>query len=220
MLDPEKSKGAKNALIHGVYASDVLLPGESEENFSELYRAFRSELNPESPLEEEAVLDIARLHWLKRRAVQAAKGEFRDGQQSLISPLDLASALKAIHEGTNEFDSTLQKIVETLNERLSTISDERLSALPVKETYEACKNLLADLEELQERYVGEIYIKLCEMLDQKLSVERTYHPADLERVMKVEAMIDTRVEKVLARIAGIKEFRRIYRQKQVASGSA
>ena len=38
--------------------------------------------------------------------------------------------------------------------------------------------------------------------------------------MKVEAMIDTRIEKVLARIAGIKEFRRIYRQKQVASGSA
>jgi len=65
MLDPEQSNRPKNALIHGVYASDVLLPGESEENFSELYNAFRGELNPESPLEEEAVLDVARLHWLK-----------------------------------------------------------------------------------------------------------------------------------------------------------
>ena len=46
---------------------------ESEEDFRELYNAIRSELNPESPLEEEAVFDIVRLHWLKRRAIQAAK---------------------------------------------------------------------------------------------------------------------------------------------------
>ena len=76
---------------------------------------------------------------------------------------------------TDEFDRRLQKIVESLDKILSSISDERLSALPITETYEACKNLLAALEEQQERYVVDIYSRLCEMLDQsyRLSVPIT-----------------------------------------------
>jgi hypothetical protein len=145
----------------------------------------------------------------------------------VISPTDFTSALKAITHGTNDLDSALEKVMAFLDKISSTISDERLSAPQVTETCEAWKNLLAAVENLLDavhdhraRYVAEIYGELCEMFEQKLPVERTYNPADLERVMKVEAMIDTRVEKALARIAGIKEFRRLYGQKQVASGSA
>ena len=74
-----KSTMSKNALVHGVYASDILLPGESVEDFTNLYAAIRSDLNPEGALEEEAVLDIVRLHWLKRRAIKVAKGERPQG---------------------------------------------------------------------------------------------------------------------------------------------
>jgi hypothetical protein len=142
--EPTKSTASKNALIHGVYASDILLPGESEEHFDELHQALRRDLNPESPLEEEAVLDIVRFHWLKRRAIKAAKGEF--------------------HEGT--------------------------MMIGVDEMLDRCKKGLRGLP-----------------------IERTYQPADLERVIKVEAMIDARIEKGLARLARIKEFRRLYGQK-------
>jgi len=143
--DQEKSAASKNALIHGVYASEILLPGESEEHFDELYQALRRDLNPESPLEEEAVLDIVRSHWLKRRAIKAAKGEF--------------------HEGT----------------------------------------MMIGVDEMLDRYKSGVR--------GSLPIERTYQPADLERVIKVEAMIDARIEKGLARLARIKEFRRLYGKK-------
>jgi hypothetical protein len=143
--DQEKSAASKNALIHGVYASEILLPGESEEHFDELYQALRRDLNPESPLEEEAVLDIVRFHWLKRRAIKAAKGKYREGTLMM----------------------------------------------------DACERL--------ERYKNKT-------LDRK-PIEPTYEPADLEGVIKMEAMIDARIEKGLARLARIKEFRRLYGKK-------
>ena len=41
-------------------------------------------------------------------------------------------------------------------------------------------------------------------------IESRYEPADLERIIKIEAMIDSRIEKALARLTLIKEFRRLY----------
>jgi hypothetical protein len=143
--DQEKSTASKNALIHGVYAREIILPGESEERFTELYSALRSDLNPESPLEEEAVLDIVRFHWLKRRAIKAAKGEFQEG-----------------------------KLLMNVGDMLDRVKSGSFRTEPI---------------------------------------EPTYQPADLERVIKLEAMIDSRIEKALARLAGIKEFRRLYGQK-------
>jgi hypothetical protein len=143
MPEPTQSTASKNALIHGIYASDILLPDESEEHFDELYQKLRSDLNPESPLEEEAVLDVVRFYWLKRRAIKAAKGNYRQRSESAY-------------------------------EMVKMCKDPSLRAKPA---------------------------------------EIIYEPADLEQVIKLEAMIDTRIEKALARLVGIKEFRRIYGQK-------
>ena len=147
---PAPTTASKNALIHGIYASDILLSDESEEHFDELYQKLRSDLNPASPLEEETVLDIVRLHWLKRRAIKAAKGNYRERSESAY-------------------------------ELLKMCKDPSLRAKPA---------------------------------------EIIYEPADLERVIKLEAMIDTRIEKALARLAGIKEFRRIYGQKMAMEAIA
>ena len=49
----------------------------------------------------------------------------------------------------------------------------------------------------------------------KQNVVYTYEAADLEQVLKVEALIDTRIDKVLARIARMKEFDRLYSNKDV-----
>ena len=92
-----KSTMSKNALVHGVYASDVLLPGESVEDFTNLYAAIRSDLNPEGTLEEEAVLDIVRLHWLKRRAIKVAKGERPQGGR-VITNADVLGHLNRVEK--------------------------------------------------------------------------------------------------------------------------
>ncbi len=45
----------KNALKHGFYSSDFVLPGESEEEYRALHEALRQEWSAEGPTEESAV---------------------------------------------------------------------------------------------------------------------------------------------------------------------
>jgi hypothetical protein len=61
------SNRPKNALSHGVYASDVVLPWEREEDFERLHQNLRGEFCPDGASEEEAVFEIATLYWKKRR---------------------------------------------------------------------------------------------------------------------------------------------------------
>ena len=60
-------KRKQNALTHGLYASDLVLAWENPQDFLDLHQSVRDELNPEGISEDLVVLDLARLHWVKRR---------------------------------------------------------------------------------------------------------------------------------------------------------
>src|SRR5450759_4227675 len=64
--DGTKNLGNQNALLHGLYARDVLLPWDSKEDFLKLHEDLKAEFFPDGRAEEEAVLDLAFLHWHKR----------------------------------------------------------------------------------------------------------------------------------------------------------
>ena len=49
-------KRPKNALSHGVYSSDIVLPWENEQQFNDLHQALREEYYPDGVSEEAAVL--------------------------------------------------------------------------------------------------------------------------------------------------------------------
>src|SRR5215211_2068068 len=135
MLDPEKPK-TKNALTHGVYSSEIVLPGESEEDFIELFNAFRGELNPGTALEEEAVLDLTRLHWLKRRVIKAAKRQFGYQQPvSQTSPLEQRELLTSILS----FESKLTRFIQAVHKLQTTISDESEFSEDIKRCSEECE---------------------------------------------------------------------------------
>src|SRR3979490_299524 len=57
----------KNALSHGLYANDLVLVWENEQDFMDLYQGIRGQPRPDGTLQDEVVLDIAQLHWRKRR---------------------------------------------------------------------------------------------------------------------------------------------------------
>jgi hypothetical protein len=212
MLDPERPNRTKNALTHGVYSSEILLPGESEEDFVELYDGLRSELNPGSRLEDEAVLDLTRLHWLKRRAMQAAKRQLSHQQQ--LGHMSAADQMEFLNS-TLSFKAKFLKALKRVDELLRTISAEHSTTRPIKDCSTNCELFIAELRS----HTG-YFSKIRRLvLSDKHQAAATYvfQPADLECVVKVEALIDTRIDKVLARLAGIKEFRRLYGKVDVAS---
>ena len=61
------TKKSKNALLHGVYSSDLIFPWEKLEDFLELLNGVRADLDPKGTLENEIVFDLACLRWKKRR---------------------------------------------------------------------------------------------------------------------------------------------------------
>ena len=94
------SNSSKNALSHGVYSSEVVLPWENEQDFKDLLEELRDELFPNGRSEEEAVFDLACLHWKKRRLNIGSQLAFRRDRD--ISALADAGALNG-WEGIAEY---------------------------------------------------------------------------------------------------------------------
>ena len=58
----------KNALVHGVYASDIILPWEKRQSFDDLLNGLRRDFQPNGTFEDDIVFDMALQFWKKRRA--------------------------------------------------------------------------------------------------------------------------------------------------------
>ena len=61
-----KQSGGPNALVHGLYAKDVLLPWDRRDDFEKLHADLKAEFFPRGRAEEEAVLDLHIFHWNKQ----------------------------------------------------------------------------------------------------------------------------------------------------------
>src|SRR4029453_19074989 len=78
-----KPGGKNNAITHGAYAKDLLLPDECPEEFELLHRGLIEEWNPTGTLQNDTVLDLAQCVWTKRRNErfyhrEATGGQFQD----------------------------------------------------------------------------------------------------------------------------------------------
>ena len=62
-----KKPNNKNALSHGIYARDFVLPWESEDDYMKHYQEIRDHYEPVGPPQEQVVRDLAQLFWKKRR---------------------------------------------------------------------------------------------------------------------------------------------------------
>jgi hypothetical protein len=182
------SNRSHNALTHGFYGREAVLPWESLEDFVNLHRSIRSELEPDGPLEEETVRELAELVWRKRRLavafmlpayknppsselLEAAKGGLTDLSDYLA---------KAAHQSPGVFTTTTSAAIDYI---------KRIGANKV---------------------AGESPQQALASTPVPTVVERAYDPDALERQLRIEARIDSRIAKILARLVGLKEYKVIY----------
>ncbi len=126
MMKKTKSTSVhKNALLHGVYADDLVLPWENEQDFIDLHKAFRDDLEPDGPAEEEAVLTMAGLSWKKRRLAIGSQLCYRRNPNAAA----LTEAGETGWSGVAEYVQSTSGQTETLNDTLRSLAKSHAHVL-------------------------------------------------------------------------------------------
>ena len=216
---PTKSR-KKNALTHGIYGKDILLPWEPREEFEKLLAELRDEFQPSGRMENDIVFDLAYWRWQKYRAHQmwiaaAYANPFvsdlvKAGQKSWAGMRKhlkcKAKGMRMMSELQNE--SFLEQTAEAAKTLAELIQTGKLtdSATKTSETRSREANAFRNV-------VKDFSIPLIEAFKDRPNAEgsllRTYSPENLEPIIRLEAMIDARIDKALGRLVNLKEYKRL-----------
>ena len=210
----------KNALIHGIYGKDILLPWESREEFEKLLAELQDEFQPRGRMENEIVFDVAHLRWQKYRVHQmciaAAHADpfvsdlVKAGQKSWAGIRD---HLKSTANDTRIMSDLLNNIfLEQTTEVAKTIIElmqtDKLADTATK-TSETRKREASALENVMKNFTIPLIEASKDRPNAEKSLRRTYSPEYLEPIIRLEAMIDARIDKALGRLVNLKEYKRL-----------
>ncbi len=184
------SNRSHNALSHGAYGREAVLPWEDLQEFARLHQSIRDELDPSGALEEEAVREVAELVWRKRRLAMAfmlpvykdpPSADLLEAAKGGI--VGLAGYLAKPAQGSSgAFLATATQALDYVKSRLGTGKPASGQSPP--------QALLS--------------------VSKPSVVERAYDPAAMERQLRIEARIDSRIAKIIARLVGLKDYKVIY----------
>jgi hypothetical protein len=117
-----KRRASRNATKHGFYSKDVLLQGESADQFLDLLHGPREYFEPRGTAEELLVDRLATLWWCGRRVVKAESAEIKDdigsgvfaGTEAFLVPAatNLDRRLRFEVHISREFARTLNQLLE------------------------------------------------------------------------------------------------------------
>jgi hypothetical protein len=186
-----------NAVKHGGFSNLKILPGEDVEKFKELVKDLLDEFKPSGALENDCVLDIAKVVWRKhhlgtyRRADQArAKwAPYMVNHPNVETVMDIALKSRVIDQ--------MQKRVDLLSDQNRLATEAKLPAAmelalsTTKELLEA-RGVAVDFEKCVEE--GEIDLHLA-LLGEEITPDRLVR--ELEVLARLDAMIDRQVKRLM-----------------------
>jgi hypothetical protein len=108
---------SQNALTHGLTASQIIVSGESDDEFLAYYRERRDAEKPEGPIEEGLLERIVICEWRQRRAYRAEAGllETGGGAEDVFHGMDREMAVLSRYE--TALDRSLQRARHELERR-------------------------------------------------------------------------------------------------------
>jgi len=204
----------RNALVHGLYAKDVLLPWDSKEDFEKLHEDLKAEFSPRGRAEEEAVLDLAFLYWRKQtlwRMAQSAvlKDPFtfdilqteRKSWSGIRKRLRAAANDARSLQGMAEANvAKFQSQVERWQRQIEKSTD--------KEEIKVFEGKISTCLRLMSEHAAPLALTLMQGPNAEKAFDNAYSPESVEKIVRIEALIDVRISKVLARIVALKEYKR------------
>jgi hypothetical protein len=201
-------------LVHGVYAKDVLLPWDDRHEFAQLHAALKLEFFPVGASEDEAVFDLAHLHWQKRtlwRLRTAAIARDSLTQAILATEGDAwVDKRRELRKLAREERKILKETEKTFIEALANVSEtsKKLRNEPQAERQELLIKRFQEAFDLLKKTVLPEFQKIRSLPDVEDAVDKNFDPQELEKFLHLEVIVEARIGKVMARLVAIKEFKR------------
>jgi hypothetical protein len=213
MSEEVKTKSV-GCITHGLYAKDVLMPWDDRAEFRALHEELQREFFPSGASEEQCVLDLTLAYWQKQttwrmRAAAVLSDPFtedivatgnkswsgiRGGLRKMAR--EERSLKQAMEAGAADMVHAIARLTRKLGKKLS----------PAEAKESAAQLSLA--ADLFNSTLMPLFEKGRQLPDAEGAFDKHYLPEDLERIMRLEATIDARITKLLARLVAIKEFKR------------
>jgi len=179
-----KSNKSHNALVHGAYSTEAVLPWESAEELERLYESLRWDFAPETPYQEQIVREIAELQFKKLRL---RASELLEAYKAHC-PAELAEAAEHGIRGLADF---ISKQVEGKRGGVIATTSQMLDLIRKKIPREALPAIPPAPAE-------------------QGIVERVYDPERMMKYIRAEAAIDALIKQKTARLVMLKEYQRLY----------
>jgi hypothetical protein len=235
------SNSSKNAISHGAYSNEAVLPWENKQEFNDLLKELREDFFPDGRAQDDAVYDLACLHLKKRRLNVASRLAFlRDRDISGLTEAGRDNGWEGI---ADYFAKTLDNNEVTRDgmHDLSTAHREAVIKIHGVLTKQMTQILASDGTNQDKNSAATVLAKLTEMMIEMKATssvvsatlhamrsyglderpcERAYRPDVMEKELKILGEIDKRIEKTIARLVVLKEYKKMYSPKEVKSLSA
>ena len=230
---PATKPRKNNALTHGIYAEDLILEWESEGDLMKVRDEVWEELQPEGRLEEETVLGIVHLTWLKRRVMRTAELGFRRDPfavaVSASSPKNLDDLVQLIASTAGEkekLSGACKDSIVALKAAADKITEINMECVkgynqpgPAKEAFEAAQKAHSSMEFVEKFFNEQVFERMLAVEEAakasggNVSVyEKAYSYEHLEKALRLQAALGARLDKELARLVNLKEFKRVRKE--------
>jgi hypothetical protein len=209
-----KKTRSHNALVHGIYAKDILMPWESKEAFETLHKDLQTEFMPRGRSEEDCILDLAYLYWRKQslwRLWQTTILKDPFTQDILQTNRKSWSGIrKQLRAAANDHRTLLGALEAEHAEMLSQLGrvQKKVETAADKQEVTLNRDKMSALIEIINEHVAPLIQTLMQVPNAEQTFDAAYAAKKLEELMRLENMIDARIAKVLARLVALKEFKR------------
>jgi hypothetical protein len=201
-----KNGGRNNAVKHGAFAQDLILPGESRDDLENLYESLVKECKPEGPLEEDTVRTFAKCLWAKRRAERfyQQEGTWAQAHPDDARPDYVELAARALdHAKTFEHaNEILASLPEMYRSSLEKTVPASLYGVDAEAWIRNLKSCLLDLIEADQLALSEM------KAEPKFKAEKAARLREImAKKIAMDERLDTMIDKAIKRLAQLKMFK-------------
>lgn len=233
LLTPKNNTTSKNATTHGIYSSDVVLKWEDQSAFDGLHQALREEYDPQGASEEEAVFELASLHWKQRRLNTASQvashrqtdaTELTDASQDgwegiadYLAKRDDNGVADGVWDMAKAQSEAARFVCETILKHVKGAIDPAEADADSTKAIEFEK-LIILAKELNVIGSGMVVPMMHAIESGNLAqstADRAYRPDIMEKELKLHAEISRQIDKVIKRLVILKEYKRLYSPKSI-----